>query len=166
MHEIYIRLQSHTQESSNISLGQRCLKNWLKTSQAWKPFSLYSTKQTRGTVHISKPHSLRPVPVSSPCNLEAQTSPRSHPRDAILSVRAFGGAAGLVLQSIWLQCLTVCAPIKREALWRIANDPFVQWNKSNILGTTFLRTWKTGNQSSWTQNKYQNQEMNIVSKSC
>lgn len=34
MHEIYIRLQSHTQESSNISLGQCHLKNWLKNQSS------------------------------------------------------------------------------------------------------------------------------------
>lgn len=74
-HEIYIRLQSHHQESSNISLGQCCLKNWLKTSQARKASSLYSTKQTWATACISKPLLLHPVPASSLSNLEEQTNP-------------------------------------------------------------------------------------------
>lgn len=95
MHEIYIRLQSHNEESSNISLGQCCLKNWLKTSQAWKAFSLYSTEQTWASACISQPHSFRPVPASSPYNLEEQTKPAPHPWDMILSAGGPGVAAAL-----------------------------------------------------------------------
>lgn len=113
-HEACIRLQSHHQESSNISLGQRCLKNWLKTSQAWKASSLYSTKQTWATACISKPLFLHPVPASSLCNLEGQTKPTSHPWDTIPAAGDSGVAAALVLQSTGLQCLAVCAPTHRQ----------------------------------------------------